>query len=113
MNGKGRLWVVVGPRSNTMRTKIHQDRLPASLTSADQVIFTPASDRNMVKEDVLDVAQVCADLQAQGVDASVINTTDAIIQHIVSNVQPHDIILILSNGGFENIHQRLLTSLQQ
>jgi UDP-N-acetylmuramate: L-alanyl-gamma-D-glutamyl-meso-diaminopimelate ligase len=59
------------------------------------------------------MAQVCADLQAQGVDASVINATVEIIQHIVNNAEPHDIVLILSNGGFENIHQRLLTSLQR
>jgi len=113
MFGKGRLWVVVEPRSNTMRSNIHQERLPTSLKSADKVIFTPASDRNMNKEDVLDVAQVCADLKAKDVAASVIHTTDAIIQHVSDNAQPYDIILILSNGGFENIHQRLLSSLQK
>jgi len=107
----GQLWVVVEPRSNTMRTHIYQNRLPASLKSADHVIFTPPSDRNMDKHELLDVQKVCADLQSIHVDAQVIPATDHIIKTIRAQAQPHDIVLILSNGGFENIHQRLLQSL--
>ncbi len=111
MANKGKLWVVVEPRSNTMRSNIHQQNLPQSLTAADHVIFTPASNRNMAEEDMLDVEKVCADLNEQDIDAHVIVTTDDIIQHIVKHAQSGDIVLILSNGGFENIHQRLLQAL--
>jgi len=108
----GKLWVVIEPRSNTMRTKIHQHRLPVSLQSADHVIFTPPSDRNMAKEDLLDVNQVCQDLKALSVNASVIDTTEEIIQRITTQARTEDIILILSNGGFEGIHKRLLQALE-
>jgi len=108
----GKLWVVLEPRSNTMRMKIHQNTLPQSLTSADHVIFTPPSHRNMQENDVLDVNQVCQKLNTQHIDAQVFGTTDIIIQHIKSKAQNSDIVLILSNGGFENIHQRLLKTLQ-
>ncbi len=107
----GQLWVVLEPRSNTMRMKIHQNTLPQSLASADHVILAPASHRNLAEEDMLDVEKVCADLNEQDIDTHVITTTDDMIQHIVHHAQSGDIILILSNGGFENIHQRLLQAL--
>ena len=109
---RGKLWVIVEPRSNTMRSNIHQDRLPASLQQADFVIFTPPSDRNIQKEDLLDVDMVCSTLKSLGTDAKVIEDTQAIIDIIGAKAQAHDIILILSNGGFDNIHQRLLTQMQ-
>ena len=108
----GKLWVVLEPRSNTMRMKIHQNTLPQSLTSADHVIFSPPSHRNMQENDVLDVNQVCQTLNSQHIGAQVLETTDKIIQHIKKHAKANDIVLILSNGGFENIHQRLLNSLQ-
>ncbi len=111
MKGKGALWVVLEPRSNTMRSKIHQDRLPQSLLSADHVIFTPPSDRNMNASDLLDVNQVCTDIGKHEINAQVLETTGAIIQHIKNHAKTNDIVLILSNGGFENIHQRLLSAL--
>ncbi len=111
MTNQGKLWVVVEPRSNTMRMKIHQNTLPQSLTSADHVIFTPPSLRNMQETDILNVNQVCQELSAQHIDAQVLKTTDKIIQHIKKYAKPDDIVLILSNGGFEHIHQRLLQAL--
>ncbi|MDQ6988243.1 MAG: UDP-N-acetylmuramate:L-alanyl-gamma-D-glutamyl-meso-diaminopimelate ligase [Mariprofundaceae bacterium] len=109
--GKGSLWVVLEPRSNTMRSNIHQDRLPISLQSADQVIFTPPATRNMEKHDLLDVAKVCQVLQQQHVQAQVLNDVPQIIQHLSQHAQAGDVILILSNGSFDGIHQKLLQSL--
>lgn len=113
MHSQGRLWAIIEPRSNTMRSNIHQDKLPQSLQSVDMVIFTPPSDRNMQQADLLDVNQVCNTLQIQKIDAKVIESTADIIDTVVNHAQSDDIILILSNGGFENIHQRLLLALQQ
>ncbi|MDQ7001311.1 MAG: UDP-N-acetylmuramate:L-alanyl-gamma-D-glutamyl-meso-diaminopimelate ligase [Ghiorsea sp.] len=112
MKGLGKLWVVLEPRSNTMRTNIHQDRLPDSLLSADHVIFTPPSERNIAKKDLLDVNKVCKTLQNNNIEAKVIENTQNIIEIITQHAKKHDIILILSNGGFENIHQRLLNTLK-
>jgi UDP-N-acetylmuramate: L-alanyl-gamma-D-glutamyl-meso-diaminopimelate ligase len=108
----GKLWVILEPRSNTMRMKIHQNTLPKSLLSADHVIFTPPSHRNMLQSGLLDVNQVCQDLNKQHIDAQVLKTTNEIIQSLKKQTQHGDIVLILSNGGFENIHQRLLNTLQ-
>ena len=51
-------------------------------------------------------------LQQQDVRAWFHPTTEAIVAHLCREAQPSDVILIMSNGGFENIHQRLLTALQ-
>jgi UDP-N-acetylmuramate: L-alanyl-gamma-D-glutamyl-meso-diaminopimelate ligase len=108
MHGKGRLWVLVEPRSNTMRTRIHQRRLPFCFDAADFVVFTLPSDRNLAAGKVLDVGRVC---QLIGAHASVMSDTDAIIAFVSGGVQAGDYVLVLSNGGFENIHHRLLETI--
>jgi UDP-N-acetylmuramate: L-alanyl-gamma-D-glutamyl-meso-diaminopimelate ligase len=52
-------------------------------------------------------------LQQQGIPAWFYPTTEAIIAHICREAQPADVVLFMSNGGFDNIHQRLLTALAQ
>jgi len=117
--GAGKLWVVVEPRSNTMRGRIHQDRLPQCFEDADEVVFVPPSDRNLLPEQVLDVGKVCDAIHhnarkqgAAGSHARVLADAGAVIRHISSHGRAGDEVLILSNGGFEGIHRRLLDSLR-
>ena len=49
------------------------------------------------------------DLQGRGLDAHYFSNTDAILDFLAESSESGDIIAILSNGGFDNIHQRLLT----
>jgi len=108
MHGKGRLWVVVELRSNTMRANIHQERLPQCFDSADFVIFTPPSERNLAPEDVLDVRTVC---RAIGDNAQMLENAEEIVRHVTSLTASGDHILVLSNGGFDHIHERFLRAL--
>ena len=108
MKSDGKLWVIVEPRSNTMRTRIHQDRLPYCFNDADRVIFAPAEDRNLEPHEVLDTAQVC---RLIGDHAVVLPDVESIIEYIASGSVPGDDLLVLSNGGFDGIHQRLLKRL--
>jgi len=110
MHGKGRLWVVVEPRSNTMRTNIHQERLSQCFEPADFVIFTPPSRRNLKPEDALDVQSVC---KVIGGHAQVLENAGAIIRHVAKLAMSGDYILILSNGGFDNIHKHFLQVLSE
>jgi len=109
----GKLWVVVEPRSNTMRTRIHQDRLPYCFDGADAVVFVPASDRDLLPDDVLDVGAVCAKINSGNspARAHLLAGADAVIRHICKHARQADHVLILSNGGFDGIHKRLLASL--
>ncbi len=106
----GRLWVVVEPRSNTMRTRIHQQRLPCCFDAADRVLFTPPSARNLQPEEVLDAAAVC---DAIGPHAELIADVDGIVSRIASAAGDGDQVLVLSNGGFDGIHQKLLRALSR
>jgi len=108
MHGKGRLWVVVEPRSNTMRTRIHQEQLMQCFGAADFVIFTPPSQHNFEPENVLDVQSVC---KAIGGYAQVLADAGSIVRHVTNLAMPGDYILILSNGDFDNIHKRFLQAL--
>jgi len=108
MRGKGRLWTVVEPCSSTMRTHTHEKRLTQCFEKADFVIFTPPSRRNMKPGEILDVKAVCKSI---GEYAQVLANTESIVRHVVDLAAPDDCILILSNGGFDNIHKRFLQAL--
>jgi UDP-N-acetylmuramate: L-alanyl-gamma-D-glutamyl-meso-diaminopimelate ligase len=103
-----RLWVIVEPRSNTMRMNIHQERLPHCFEGADFVTFVPPSLRNLEPGQALDVERLCREI---GGHASVLPDAEAIIRHLCAHAAAGDHVLILSNGGFENIHKRLLQAL--
>jgi len=105
---EGKLWVIVEPRSNTMRTKVHQERLPRCFEAADVVVFAEPSDRNLKPDEVLDVGRVCATI---GSRASMIASVDGIVAYVAAGVAAGDQLLVLSNGGFEGIHGRLLKAL--
>jgi UDP-N-acetylmuramate: L-alanyl-gamma-D-glutamyl-meso-diaminopimelate ligase len=101
--GEQRIIAVLEPRSNTMRMGIHKDSLPASLASADRVmVFSPPSLD-------WDAEAVFASL---GEKATVFDTTEAIVDTLKREALPGDQLLVMSNGGFEGIHQRILEALR-
>lgn len=100
---KGRkIWAVIEPRSNTMKLGSHRDALAPSAALADEVIwYEPA-----------DLAWGLAAAIGDTAHQQVLGSTDAIIAHLVANVGDNDAIIIMSNGGFERIHTRLVEALQ-
>jgi UDP-N-acetylmuramate: L-alanyl-gamma-D-glutamyl-meso-diaminopimelate ligase len=96
-----RIIAVLEPRSNTMRMGIHKDELASALNSADAVILYQPDNLNW------SLFQVAESLR----NGRVFNQMEALIEHLVAIAQSGDHILIMSNGGFENIHSRLLTAL--
>lgn len=98
-----RIFAVLEPRSNTMRLGIHREQLASSLQAADFIyVYSPP---NLSWD-------AAAALSELGQRLIVKTHTSDIIQDLVNTVRPQDCILIMSNGGFENIHQRLLEALQ-
>ena len=102
VQGDGKLFAVLEPRSNTMRMGIHKESLSDSWQQADEVcIYQPAGlDWNL--DDVVSQTET---------PATIFSSTDQIIEHLLSAAKSNDHILIMSNGGFEAIHQRLLDAL--
>lgn len=102
--GDGRLIAILEPRSNTMRLGTHRARLPESLAGADQVWLYQADNLDWP------VAELCTMLDGKsGWNADL----DTLVQAIVADAQPGDCLLVMSNGGFGGIHQRLLDVLEQ
>ena len=57
--------------------------------------------------------QLLADIQAAGTEAYIGKNVDDIVAHVVTHVHPGDVLLVMSNGGFGGIHNKLLIALAQ
>jgi UDP-N-acetylmuramate: L-alanyl-gamma-D-glutamyl-meso-diaminopimelate ligase len=102
--GERKLIAVLEPRSNTMKMGVHHKTLAKSLVQADQVVLF--EDDNAVWS--------LNDIQNElGHKAAVYHSIDEIIKRLVLDAQHGDEILIMSNGGFGGIHQKLLTALEE
>ncbi|MGP4973382.1 UDP-N-acetylmuramate:L-alanyl-gamma-D-glutamyl-meso-diaminopimelate ligase [Psychrobacter alimentarius] len=104
------IWAIIEPRSNTMKMGIHQDSLAESAALADHTLWYEPTGLEWGLKEVIEKANAAQDNIG---DQQVLASIDAIIEHIVVHAQAGDAIVIMSNGGFEGIHQRLLTSLRQ
>ena len=101
--GDGRILAVLEPRSNTMKSGVHKDSLAASLALADQVyIFQGEQVQWSVEQLINDCQQPCI----------VDNNLTSFIDQISTQAQAGDTIVVMSNGAFGGIHQKLLTALQ-
>jgi UDP-N-acetylmuramate: L-alanyl-gamma-D-glutamyl-meso-diaminopimelate ligase len=101
--GDARIIVLLEPRSNTMKRGVHAGRLADALQAADQVM--------MFMPDDLQWDAVAA-LAPLGNRAGLFNDTASMVTLATEMAQPGDHFLIMSNGGFEGIHQRLLDALK-
>ena len=99
--GKARILAVLEPRSNTMKLGVMKNALPASLKDADQVFCYGAN----LGWDAADA------LTPLGGKAVVKNELSELITAITTAARPGDHILVMSNGGFGGIHDKLLKSL--
>ncbi len=107
-----RLWAIFEPRSNTTRRAIFQHELPAALAEADGAILAQVARQDqLAADDRLNPEQVVADIAKAGRAAFYEPDVDAIIVRLKPLVQEGDVIVILSNGGFGGIHERLLKEL--
>jgi UDP-N-acetylmuramate: L-alanyl-gamma-D-glutamyl-meso-diaminopimelate ligase len=57
-------------------------------------------------------SQLADDLRGRGIDARSLEGVDAIVEHLVATCDPGDVVLIMSNGGFDDIWERLLAALR-
>jgi len=102
--GSQRIFAVLEPRSATMKLGVHKQALAESLSQANDVfLFQPDNIRWSVEE----VANQCSH------SCFVSDNIDILIDNIVSQARDGDHILIMSNGGFGGIHQKLLEALKR
>jgi UDP-N-acetylmuramate: L-alanyl-gamma-D-glutamyl-meso-diaminopimelate ligase len=99
----GRLLVLIEARSNTMKMGHHQATLADSVTPADAVVWY-RSEATRLDLDAIAQAATCEFLS--------MGSVAEILAWATANARPGDHVVIMSNGGFEGIHQRLLQALQ-
>ena len=108
----GRLIAVFEPRTNTSMRSVFQNEYPGAFDPADIIcIRKPPLLNKIPSGQRFSSEQLVADLKIRGKDAHYFAETDAILDFLLITARPGDLILIMSNGGFDNIHQRLLESL--
>ncbi|MBP9603607.1 MAG: UDP-N-acetylmuramate:L-alanyl-gamma-D-glutamyl-meso-diaminopimelate ligase [Chromatiaceae bacterium] len=98
----GRILAILEPRSNTMRLGVHNATLAASLEAADQVFVLAPPDLGW------DAGPVFAPLGAR---VAIYSRIEDIVAAIAHQGRPGDQVLVMSNGGFQGIHERLLAAL--
>jgi len=107
-----RLIAVFEPRTNTSMRNVFQSVYPQSFDYADCIcIRQPSLLEKIPAAERFSSEQLVADLKKRGKNAHYFADTESIIEFIAREAVPGDLILVMSNGGFDNIHQRLLDRL--
>ncbi len=106
--GQSRILAVLEPRSNTMKLGTMKEALPGSLAQADLVFGYGA------KGDGKDALgwDLSAALSPLGAKALTFDDLSALVQAVAAAARPGDAVLVMSNGGFGGVHQKLLDALQ-
>lgn len=108
-----RLVAVFEPRTNSSRRAVFQKLYAGAFNSADLVVLRePVPLENVAAEDHFSSARLATDLNAQGIKARSFSSTEEILEHLGNVLMSGDAVAILSNGGFDNIHERLLANLR-
>jgi UDP-N-acetylmuramate: L-alanyl-gamma-D-glutamyl-meso-diaminopimelate ligase len=103
-----RLWVILEPRSNTLRRRVLQDALAKSLSGADEIVVAQVFKSDAIPEaERLDINALAAQIAQAGHHIRVLEDADRIVDAVGKDARPGDVIAILSNGGFGGIYQKL------
>jgi UDP-N-acetylmuramate: L-alanyl-gamma-D-glutamyl-meso-diaminopimelate ligase len=107
-----RVIAVFEPRTHSSMRKVFQQDYTTVFDPADRVCIRKPPLLNKVPQgERLSSERLVADLKKRGQAATHFEDTDAIIDDLVQSSTSGDVILIMSNGGFDNIHERLLEAL--
>ena len=110
---KRRLWAIFEPRSATSCRRVFQADFARALSGADRVILPAVFRSTLPDAERLSAEQLVADLKAAGVDARYIPGTDDIVSTVSREARDGDLVVIMSNGGFDDIHRKLLAALER
>jgi UDP-N-acetylmuramate: L-alanyl-gamma-D-glutamyl-meso-diaminopimelate ligase len=114
MESSGRLVAVFEPRSYTSRTRIFQDAFGEALALADRAVVSAAHLPGKVPpEQRISERELVDRARAAGADADFVPTVEGIVQALVGTLRPGDHVVVLSNGGFGGLHDKLIEALER
>jgi UDP-N-acetylmuramate: L-alanyl-gamma-D-glutamyl-meso-diaminopimelate ligase len=107
-----RLWAILEPRSNSMRRKVFEESLPKALVLADRVVLGGVfRAQQLGNENRLAPDAVAQSVRELGKDAHVFEGADAIAEYLSGEARPNDLFLIMSNGSFDGLCDKVLKKL--
>ncbi len=111
---KGKVFSIFEARSATSRRKVFQKDYVDAFSKAQVVLLPPPFNQSTIAEnDRFSIDELISDLRKQKVDVSLCTSTDDIVTQVKSRARPGDVVLVMSNGGFDGIYKKLLESLSQ
>jgi UDP-N-acetylmuramate: L-alanyl-gamma-D-glutamyl-meso-diaminopimelate ligase len=110
---RSHLVAVFEPRTASSRRKVFQDDYPASFADADEVIVVPPFDAEKIPEgERFDSAALVAALGRNGQKAVLHRNADEVVTALSGQLTENAVVLIMSNGAFDDIHEKLLSALK-
>ena len=107
-----KLWAVFEPRSATSRRKIFQKDYAIAFSLAEETLIAEAFDQSKLDEaNRFSSAELVQDLKKTGKSANVYSKVDEIVSDLSKKTQKGDLILIMSNGGFDGIYTKLMKAM--
>ncbi len=110
-NPAARIWAVFEPRSASSCRRIFQDDFARAFGAADEVLLAPVFRSKLPESERLSLPQLVRDLSGAGRTARAAESVDDIVATLVREHRPGDLVVLMSNGGFGGIHQKLLRAL--
>jgi UDP-N-acetylmuramate: L-alanyl-gamma-D-glutamyl-meso-diaminopimelate ligase len=110
-NPKSRIWAVFEPRSASSCRRVFQDDFARAFAGADEVLLAPVFRSTLPDDERLSIPQLVRDLESRGQRAREAASIDDIVSVVVGEHRPGDLVVLMSNGGFGGIHQKLLRAL--
>ena len=108
-----RIWAIFEPRSATSCRKVFHADFARALAKADRVILPAVFRQSLPDDERLSAEALIEDLKASGVDAQYIPQVDDIVRTVARDSRDGDLVIVMSNGGFDNIHQKLIAALER
>ena len=106
-----RIWAIFEPRSASSCLRVFQDAFTDAFEAADQVVLASVFRTNLPEERRLSVPDLVRDLRGRGQQARHIDSTEEIVRAVAKEAREGDMLVVMSNGGFDDIHVRLLDAL--
>ena len=107
-----KIWAIFEPRTNTTRRNVFQKELAEAFADADAVVISQIARLELLQPgERLDPTLLMADIKNLGKASAYLPDADAIVDHVGKGAEGGDVICVFSNGGFGNIHNKLLDRL--
>jgi UDP-N-acetylmuramate: L-alanyl-gamma-D-glutamyl-meso-diaminopimelate ligase len=106
-----RIWAIFEPRSASSCRRVFQDDFARAFAGADEVVLASVFRSALPESERLSETQLVDDLTRRNVSARHLPTVDAIADAVSQEARDGDLVVVMSNGGFGGIHQKLVNAL--